>query len=364
MRKVLKYGLLFLLWGGVAAYVVYAAYRAGAVRRALTVRDIAIEVRDSIAHGNLVSTPAVRGWIAGSGIPTLGARACEVDLRALERLIARNGFVDRVNAHVTYDGVLRVEVSQREPLLRLLVDGYDVYVTGQGYVFPAPRASSVYVPVVTGGYRPPFPAGYGGDLAASLRKELERSEEAIAGMEREKYPFFRRERRNDENIRALRRMTIRKGWFEADEKFDERVAALRRHKAELRRRYRYEEQCIEAGIQAIVRRQEAERARQKKLEKRYEDFWKLITFVKQIQEDDFWQAEIVQIVASTAPSGTLEVELVPRSGDFVVRFGRLEQVAPKLDRLTTFYREGFPRVGWDAWRIVDVRFDGRVVCSN
>ena len=43
MRKVLKYGLLFLLWGGVAAYVVYAATRAGAVRRALTVRDIAIE---------------------------------------------------------------------------------------------------------------------------------------------------------------------------------------------------------------------------------------------------------------------------------------------------------------------------------
>ena len=282
MRKVLKYGLLFLLWGGVAAYVVYAASRAGAVRRALTVRDIAIEVRDSTAHGNLVSTPAVRGWIAGSGIPILGARAYEVDLRALERLIARNGFVDRVNAHVTYDGVLRVEVSQREPLLRLLVDGYDVYVTGRGYVFPAPRASSVYVPVVTGGYRPPFPAGYGGDLAASLRKELERSEEAIAGMEREKYPFFRRERRNDENIRALRRMTIRKGWFEADEKFDERVAALRRHKAELRRRYRYEEQCIEAGIQAIVKRQEAERARQKKLEKRYEDFWKLITFVKKV----------------------------------------------------------------------------------
>ena len=29
MRKVLKYGLLFLLWGGVAAYVVYAAYQIG-----------------------------------------------------------------------------------------------------------------------------------------------------------------------------------------------------------------------------------------------------------------------------------------------------------------------------------------------
>ncbi len=364
MRNVLRYGLLFLLWSGVAAYVLYAACIAGAARRARRISGIEVEVTDSTARGNLVTTATVRGWIDRSGIPTLGAPASEVDLQALERLIARNGFVARADAHIAYTGELHIAVSQRKPLVRLLVDGYDLYVTAGGYVFPAPRASAVYVPVVTGSYRPPFAADCDGLLDESLRSELARSRERIAGMEREKYPFFRREQRNDEHIRALRRMYARKGWFEPDERFAARVAELRRRKAELRRSYRYEAQCIEAGIETITKRQEAERARQKNLEKSYEDFRKLLTFVEQLGEDDFWQAEIVQIVASTAPSGALEVDLIPRSGDFVVRLGRLEQVEQKLDRLAVFYRQGLPRVGWDAYRSIDVRFDGQVVCSK
>ena len=364
MRKVLKYGLLALLWGGAAAYVLYAASRAGAARRALTVRSVEVAVRDSTSRGNLVTSATVRAWVAASGIPTLGAPAAGIDLRGLERFVARNGFVSRVDAHVTYGGVLRIEVSQREPLLRLLVDGYNLYVTGQGTVFPAPRASAVYVPVVTGSYRPPFPADYTGALDECLQKSLAQSRERIAGMEREKYPFFRREQRNDDNIRALRRMTLRRGWFESKEAFAARVAELKTRKAALRRAYRYEAQCIDAGIQAIAVRQEAERARQKKLEKRYEDFWKLLTFVKQVQEDDFWQAEIVQIVAYTAASGALEVEIVPRSGDFVVRLGRLEQIERKMERLSAFYRQGLPRIGWNTCRTIDVRFEGRVVCVD
>lgn len=364
MRKVLRYGLLLLVWSGLAAYILYAATRASTARRALIVHSVEVEVRDSTRRGSLVTSPMVREWIARSGIRTVGAPAAEVDLQALERMIARNGFVERADAHVSYSGVLRIGIDQREPLVRLLVDGYNLYVTEGEYVFAAPRASSVYVPVVTGSYRPPFAADYCGGLEASLRDELARSQERIADMEREKYPYFRRERRNDENIRALRRMVTSQGWFEPDETFAARVDALRRHKAELRRRYRYEAQCIEAGIQQITERQEAERARQKKLEKRYADFRKLLTFVQQIRKDDFWQAEIVQIAAYTAPSGALEVELVPRSGDFIVRLGRLEQIEPKLERLTAFYREGLARLGWDAFRTVDVRFDGQVVCTH
>ena len=56
-----------------------------------------------------------------------------------------------------YSGTLRVSISQREPLLRLLTDGTNSYVTADGYVFAAPKASSLYVPVVTGDYRLPFP---------------------------------------------------------------------------------------------------------------------------------------------------------------------------------------------------------------
>ena len=197
-----------------------------------------------------------------------------------------------------------------------------------------------------------------------IEAEKRKRDERIAELEREKYPFYKRERDNDENIRALRRMRIKKGWFEREEAFAGRVRELRAKKEALRRRYRYEERLVGEGIARIEARQEAERAKQKKLEKSYEDFCKLITFVEFVESDDFWRSEVVQIVASTSDSGALEVALVPRSGTHTVLFGRIERVEEKFDKLLRFYRHGLNHLGWDRYRTVDVRYAGQVVCRK
>ena len=54
----------------------------------------------------------------------------------IEEMIARNGFVERVDAYVSYDGVLHVDISQRRPLVRLLVNGVDSYVTAEAMSSP------------------------------------------------------------------------------------------------------------------------------------------------------------------------------------------------------------------------------------
>ena len=156
MNRYLRSALLGLMWAAVAAYVVWAGASARRVRMAKRVGGLEIEVVDSSSQGHLVSAAMVRGWISQSGIETIGTAVDAVDLTGIERLIARNGFVDEVAAYVSYDGVLHVAISQRKPLLRLLTDGLNAYVTPEGYVFAAPRASSLYVPVVTGSYRPPL----------------------------------------------------------------------------------------------------------------------------------------------------------------------------------------------------------------
>ena len=125
--------------------------RRGRLRAGKKVGRVEIEVVDSSSMGYLVSGRMVREWIAHSGIKTNGTAVDAVELAAIEALIAKNGFVERVDAYVTYGGVLHIDISQRRPLLRLLTDGVDSYVTPEGYVFAAPRASSLYVPVVTGG---------------------------------------------------------------------------------------------------------------------------------------------------------------------------------------------------------------------
>ena len=320
MNRTLKYALLTLLWLSVAGYVVWASAAARRNRKARKVARLQIEVVDSTSQGHLVSAEMVRRWISSSRIPTVGTAVGEVDLTAIERLIARNGFVDEAVAYIDYDAVLHIEISQRKPLLRLLTDGLNLYATADGHVFGAPRASSLYVPVVTGSYRPPFPGDYSGEVRAHIDSRLAEIDRRIEELEHEKYPYYRREIENDRDLAAVRRMRIKRQWWrgESSEAFDKRVEELREKKAELRRLYRYRSRVYRERVEQIAARQQSERAAQKKLEKSYEDFVKLLTFVKIVEEDDFWRSEVVQIVARTTSSGALEWNSHPAAA--VLRF--------------------------------------------
>lgn len=116
LRKYLRYALLTLLWSAVAAYVIYAGTAAGRLRAGKKVGRVEIEVVDSSSMGYLVSGRMVREWIAHSGIKTNGMAVDAVELAAIEALIAKNGFVERVDAYVTYGSVLHIDISQRRPL--------------------------------------------------------------------------------------------------------------------------------------------------------------------------------------------------------------------------------------------------------
>ena len=366
MKPFVRYIVPALLWGAAAAYLTYAAGAARRLHAGRTVSRVEVEIADSSSQGYLVSGRQVLRWISEAGIPTVGTAVDEVRLDGIERLIARNGFVDRVAASVPYDGGLRIRITQRKPLLRLLTDGMDSYVTAEGYAFGAPRASSLHVPVVTGPYRPPFPADYAGSVREYVDEQLRLVDKRIGELEREKYPLYRRELQNDRNIAALRRMRVKRRWWrlESSDRFEQRVGELRERKAQLRRRYRYEARLIQEGIDRLSARQEEERRKQKKLEKSYEDFMKLLTFVEFVEDDGFWRSEVVQIVAHTTPSGALEVELVPRSGRHTVLFGRLEEVERKFDKLMRFYRSGLRSIGWDEYGTIDVRYGNQVVCKK
>ena len=137
MPRPLRYTLIGLLWAAVAGYIVYSAARVRTHRRQLVVQRLDIEIADSSSHGQLVTGGAVRQWLARSGVKTVGAAAREVDLRSIEGLILRNGFVADATASIDYGGVLRIAVRQRRPVVRLLFDGYNAYATDEGYLFAA-----------------------------------------------------------------------------------------------------------------------------------------------------------------------------------------------------------------------------------
>lgn len=364
MHKAIRIVLLTLLWCFVVGFVVLFSGRAKHHRSTTKVHSVSVAITDSMLNESLVTSEGVRRWIAQSKVPTLGQPIDAVDLASIEQAIRRNGFVERASAYVTYDGVLHISVSQRRPMLRLLVDGFDSYVTADGYIFSAPRQASVYVPVITGEYRPPLPTKYVGSVWEYISQQIAESEQRILELQHEKVPLFKEEKRIEELVRDVRRMRTSKGIFESYDNFDRRVAELRAHKADLRKKYRYMARENDKKIELITLKQQAEQDKQKKLMKRYEDFLKLINFVKYIEEDSFWSAEIVQIVASSMSSGDIRLELVPRSGRHIVQFGTLENAEAKLDKLLAFYNKGLKNIGWDVYRTISVEYEGQVVCTK
>ncbi|MBE6220548.1 MAG: hypothetical protein E7127_02780 [Rikenellaceae bacterium] len=364
MHKAIRIVLLTLLWVFVVGFVVLFNSRAKHHRSVAKVHSVSINITDSLLDESLLTSEGVRRWIAQSKLQTIGQPIDKVDLAAIEQAIRRNGFVERASAYVTYDGALRIDVSQRRPMLRLLVDGFDSYVTEDGYLFTAPRAASVYVPVVTGDYKPPLPVKYVGSAGEHISKLIADSEQRIMELQREKVPLFKQDKVIDDSLRNVRRMRTSKGIFESYDNFDKRVAQLKARKAALRKKYRYMIRENDKKIDAITLKQQAERDKQKKLLKRYEDFLKLINFVKYIEDDPFWRAEIVQVVASTMTSGDVRLELIPRTGRHIVQFGTLDNAEAKLEKLLSFYEKGLKNIGWDVYRTISVEYEGQVVCTK
>lgn len=362
--------LVTLLWALVVGYVLYAATLVRRARASQQITTLRIEVQDSSSMGSLITSREVRERIRRSGIRVVGERAEGIDRSAIEALIARNGFVAEVEAYSLEDSVLCVRLAQRRPQVRLLTAGMNSYVTREGYIFTTPPHSSLYVPVITGSYRPPVPKGYTGLMADYVDEQREVMDTTIRHLERLKYPHFLALRQNKRRIDSVNRIRIKPYGFlifgrESEESFDKRVKATRAHKASLRRHFRYIGSQIQAKIDRISDEQEALRQRQKKLEKNYEDFSKLLTFVELIEHDAFWRSELVEIIAETTPGGALELSFIPRSGSFKIRFGRIEEtdeVDYKLEKLDRFYEKGLPTLGWERYREIDLRYADRVVC--
>ncbi len=87
---------------------------------------------------------------------------------------------------------------------------------------------------------------------------------------------------------------------------------------------------------------------------------KVFGLVGLINNDDFWRGQIEQI--SVVEND--EFELIPRVGNFVVKFGTNERREEKLRNLESLYREALPRVGWNKYSEVSLKYSGQIVCKK
>jgi cell division protein FtsQ len=84
---------------------------------------------------------------------------------------------------------------------------------------------------------------------------------------------------------------------------------------------------------------------------------KIATYV---DKEAFWKAQIEQIFVTVES----EFVLVPKVGNHTILLGTAENMEAKFEKLMVFYKEGLPRVGWDKYTTINLKFKDQIVCTK
>jgi cell division protein FtsQ len=91
--------------------------------------------------------------------------------------------------------------------------------------------------------------------------------------------------------------------------------------------------------------------------KKFKDICTLVNF---INEEDFWNAQIVQIYVNKDN----EFELIPRVGPHIILLGKIDDYQEKFHKLEIFYKQGLNNVGWNQYITINLKFKDQVVCTK
>lgn len=86
----------------------------------------------------------------------------------------------------------------------------------------------------------------------------------------------------------------------------------------------------------------------------------LVTIVEHIKSDPLWGNQVVQLYVNEYQ----DIEIVPRVGTQQLVLGNAEKLDEKLARLVVFYKSILPRVGAEAYRKINVKYDDQIICER
>ena len=85
----------------------------------------------------------------------------------------------------------------------------------------------------------------------------------------------------------------------------------------------------------------------------------LMEFLNRVHEDEFWKAQIAELIIDE----TGEMTILPQVTKQVIDFGYPEKIEEKLKKLRVFYKEILPVQGWNSYDRVTVKYDNQIICE-
>lgn len=92
-------------------------------------------------------------------------------------------------------------------------------------------------------------------------------------------------------------------------------------------------------------------------EKQLKDLFSLALFLR---DHEAWNALTEQVWVDENGEWTL----IPRLGDQTILFGNADDMEGKFAKLKALYQDGFNKLGWDSFSVINLKYKGQVVCAT
>lgn len=149
LRKILTYIGWFLLIALFGAYFFFASMLKVKGKEDDICTEIKVSILDSTIN-RFVSEEEVKEIVSASEFNVTDKKISDIDLYRLEQLLDQRSAIKFSDVSLDREGILRIEVTQRRPLLRIQGDEGGFYVDESCYIFPLVKTFTSYVPIVTG----------------------------------------------------------------------------------------------------------------------------------------------------------------------------------------------------------------------
>lgn len=140
------------------------------------VEQFRVVVTDS-TELNMITAAELAEIVCDEGLNPVGSHIDSIKLLAINNLVKEQSLVAKARTFVNYDNVVTLEVEQREPVVRFVLEGgYDFYATADLHILPVRNQGAIDLPIVTGNFTPPFERGFEGNLKALMRANKKKSD--------------------------------------------------------------------------------------------------------------------------------------------------------------------------------------------
>jgi len=153
----------------VLGYLVFAIFAFSYKSDKQACRRVEVLIKDS-AQLRFITKKEVIFCLEEKNLNPIGRNMQTVQTEEIEKLLKKQPRIKNAECYKTPSGMICIEITQREPILRVMNNGRSYYVDREGEIMPVSPNFTAYVPIVTGAVNEAFAKGPLYDFALFLRR--------------------------------------------------------------------------------------------------------------------------------------------------------------------------------------------------